>query len=160
MGAADITVLCGLILAWCLLGGLAQRIDITSPMVFVLAGAVLGGPSFLDVSLTTEGVKLVAEITLALLLFNDAARVDLTSLRQDAGLPIRLLAIGLPLTVLAGALAGWLVFPSIGLAEAALIAACLAPTDAGLDGMGVPGSWAGTSLASCRGLPVRFDPDW
>ena len=130
MSATSIAVVCGLIVVWCLVSRQMGRLDVTAPMAFVLFGLLLGGSD--DISLNSEGVKLLAEVTLVLLLFNDAARVDLRSLRHDKGLPIRLLAIGLPLTVLAGVWAGWVLFAGIGLWGAVLLAACLAPTDAGL----------------------------
>jgi NhaP-type Na+/H+ or K+/H+ antiporter len=68
-------------------------------------------------------------------LFADAARVRVHDLRNDLGRVLRLLGIGLPLTVLAGwGLAAWL-FPGVGPWPALLIGAALAPTDAAL---GVP----------------------
>jgi NhaP-type Na+/H+ or K+/H+ antiporter len=77
----------------------------------------------------------MVEITLVWVLFSDAARVRVHDLRSDAGRVVRLLAVGLPLTVLAGwGLAAWL-FPGLGLWLALLVGAALAPTDAAL---GVP----------------------
>ena len=67
-----------------------------------------------------------------LILFSDSARLRLTSLRRDVGLPARLLGIGLPLTVVSGALAARLVFGDLGIWFAVLAGTCLAPTDAGL----------------------------
>src|SRR4029453_9532238 len=73
-----------------------------------------------------------AELTLALVLFTDASTVDLPGLRRDAGLVSRLLGIGLLLTMAAGGLVAWLLFPELPLATALLIGAILAPTDAAL----------------------------
>jgi len=68
-------------------------------------------------------------------LFSDAARVRVHDLRRDLGGVLRLLAVGLPLTVLAGwGLASWLL-PGLGVWLALLVGAALAPTDAAL---GVP----------------------
>nr|WP_286329706.1 cation:proton antiporter [Agromyces marinus] len=77
-------------------------------------------------------MHLLAELTLALLLFADAARVNLTRLRHDIGLPARLLGIGLPLTVLLGALAAAWLFQDFTWALAGFVGAALAPTDAAL----------------------------
>ena len=71
-------------------------------------------------------------LTLALLLFSDASTVRLGDVEGDAGLPRRLLFVGLPLTVLAGALLAYFMFPKVGWAAAALVATILAPTDAAL----------------------------
>ena len=81
---------------------------------------------------STESVRVVTELTLALILFADASTVALRQAEGDVGLPLRLLGIGLPLTIALGAVAARVVFPSISWPEAALIAAILAPTDAAL----------------------------
>src|SRR5205085_12376926 len=74
----------------------------------------------------------VAEATLTVVLFSDASRIDLRSLRRDHVVPVRLLAIGLPLTIVAGAVAGIAVLGDLSVIEAVLLAIVLAPTDAAL----------------------------
>ena len=103
-------------------------------MVFVAVGTILGpgGLDVLPLSLTNETVVTITELTLALLLFSDASTVRLGDVQGDAGLPRRLLFVGLPLTVLAGALLAYLMFPKVGWAAAALVATILAPTDAAM----------------------------
>jgi NhaP-type Na+/H+ or K+/H+ antiporter len=108
--------------------------SITMPMVFLVVGFVLS-PSCLNllpISPQAESVKALAEVTLALLLFADAATLKLGDVREDAELPGRLLTIGLPLTILCGAAIAWLLLPQEGLAFACLLGAILAPTDAAL----------------------------
>lgn len=128
----------------------ARRLDawsVTPAIVFVAAGAVLG-PSGLDVlSLTAdaEGVKLLAEVALAVLLFGDATTVDPRAAEHDAGLVARLLLIGLPLAIAAGTLVGAAVLEGPGWTEVALLAAILAPTDAAL----------GMAVFTNRAVPVR-----
>ena len=100
----------------------------------VAVGTLLGA-SYIDVlpaNPSTESVRLVASLTLALILFADASTVKLRQAESDVGLPLRLLGIGLPLTMALGAVVARVVFPSISWPEAALIAAILAPTDAAL----------------------------
>src|SRR5271170_3632021 len=82
-------------------GGLA-RLDISGAMFFTSAG-VLAGPvlGLLDVHVHSEQVKLLAEITLTLVLFGDASRIGLRALRREYVVPLRLLGIGLPLTIAA-----------------------------------------------------------
>jgi sodium/hydrogen antiporter len=107
---------------------------VSSAIVFTIAGVLLG-PMVLGlfgVEVDTEWIKRLAEVTLAIALFTDAARIDLKQLRKQLGLPVRLLGIGLPLTIVVGIVLAALVFPSMLLVEAALIAIILAPTDAAL----------------------------
>jgi NhaP-type Na+/H+ or K+/H+ antiporter len=143
-----LTVLAVVVVAYTLVASKLDRWWITGPMVFAAAGAVLG-PGGLDVfplSLTSEAVLTITELTLALLLFSDASTVRLRDVEGDAGLPRRLLFIGLPLTVIAGALLAHLIFPEVGWAAAALIATTLAPTDAAL----------GLAVVTNKAVPVRI----
>jgi NhaP-type Na+/H+ or K+/H+ antiporter len=107
---------------------------ITAPIVFVLAGFLLGaqGLGWLKFSFDEHGVSLLAEATLVVVLFTDASRIDLRALRREYSVPVRLLSIGLPLTIVAGAIVGALILPGVSLAEAAVLAIVLAPTDAAL----------------------------
>jgi NhaP-type Na+/H+ or K+/H+ antiporter len=74
----------------------------------------------------------LTELALVLLLFTDATNIDLQALRRYERLPIRLLGIGMPLTILLGALCGALLFPRFSIWEAGILGAILAPTDAAL----------------------------
>ena len=111
-----------------------DRLGITSAIVCTVAGFVMGSCvlSWLDVGVGSSVVELVAEGALALLLFSDAARLDLRSLRRQLVWPGRLLLIGLPLTMLAGAGAGVLLFPELAVASSFLLATMLCSTDAAL----------------------------
>jgi NhaP-type Na+/H+ or K+/H+ antiporter len=133
-----LTVIAGVFILYSLVAARLDRWSITAPMVFALTGAVLGmaAPEWLGFLGDPETVKRIAEITLALLLFADASTLRWDELREDGGLPGRLLLIGFPLTVLTGFAIGiWLV-PGVGWAAAALAASILAPTDAAL-GLGI-----------------------
>jgi NhaP-type Na+/H+ or K+/H+ antiporter len=79
-----------------------------------------------------ETVKLLAEATLAMVLFADASRIDVRVLRAELSVPARLLGIGLPLTLVAGFVLALIAFPELLWAEALLLAVILAPTDAAL----------------------------
>lgn len=143
-----LTALAVVVVAYTLVASKLDRWWITGPMVFVAAGAILG-PGGLDVlpfSLGNETVLTITELTLALLLFSDASTVRLSDVEGDSGLPRRLLFVGLPLTMIAGALLAYLMFPGIGWAAAALIATILAPTDAAL----------GLAVVTNRSVPVRI----
>ena len=108
------------ILAATLLGvaAISRRLygtPVTPAMVFVAVGVLLG-PRVLgeiDVESSSETVRTLAEATLALVLFCDASSIDLRELRREAGVPVRLLGIGLPLTIALGAVAGALVLDQL-----------------------------------------------
>jgi NhaP-type Na+/H+ or K+/H+ antiporter len=93
------------------------------------------GPVGLDLisfKANREAIKVLAELTLALVLFTDAAGADMGVLRKFERLPVRLLLVGLPLTILLGFGVGALLFQRLSLFEVALLATMLAPTDAAL----------------------------
>jgi sodium/hydrogen antiporter len=145
---SGIVILTSVFVLYALVASRLERLSITAPMVFVLAGTLLG-QSFadqIDLSLTSEPVLLVVELTLALLLFADASTVRLREVEGDAQLPIRLLLIGLPLTIALGTLIGAVLFTAAGWAAAALIASILAPTDSAL----------GLAIFTNRAVPVRI----
>jgi sodium/hydrogen antiporter len=127
------------IVALALLGvaSISRRLSgtpVTPTMLFVAIGSLVG-PQVLDgidLSSTSSTVQVLAEATLALVLFCDASRIDLGQLRRDAGVPLRLLGIGLPLTIALGAVAAAAIFGQITVAEAVILAIVLAPTDAAL----------------------------
>ena len=123
-----------LLFVWSVISERLERLDVTGSIVFVAAGLLLcNGPwAVVDVTIESHAVHGLAEITLALLLFADAARVDPRDLRQHAGLPTRLLAIGLPLTFAAGAGLAAALLTDLPWELAALLGAVLAPTDAAL----------------------------
>ena len=110
------------------------RWSITMPMVFVVVGVLLGPAvmGLLPISPQAELVKSLTEVTLALLLFADASTLSLKQVSDDANLPLRLLTIGLILTIAFGAVVALGLLPGEGLAFAALLGAILAPTDAAL----------------------------
>jgi NhaP-type Na+/H+ or K+/H+ antiporter len=110
------------------------RLWVTAPMIFVLLGALVGehGLSLLVLPISSEAIKLLSEVTLALLLFADASTLHFNKIKADASLPARLLLIGLPLTVALGALLAHLLHPSFELGLGLLVGAILAPTDAAL----------------------------
>lgn len=115
----------------------SQRISgtpVTPAILFVSFGLIVGPKALDGVDLSSTGsiVEVLAEATLALVLFSDAARIDLRQLRSTVGVPIRLLGIGLPLTILLGAVAAAVVLGQLTIAEAVILSVVLAPTDAAL----------------------------
>ena len=143
-----VTVLVAVVVVYTLAASKLDRWLVTAPMVFVAAGVLLG-PAVLDVlplSVSSEVLLTVTELTLALLLFTDASTIRLRAIEGDAGLPSRLLFLGLPLTIAAGAVVAHLVIPQIPWAAAALLATILAPTDTAL----------GLAVVTNRAVPTRI----
>lgn len=105
--------------------------NLSAPMLALLAGFVVFYFAD-DADIDLGAVHLLAEVTLVLVLFHDAATVRLSGLVKDYGLPLRLLAIGFPLALATTFGAAWALFPGLGALGALLLAAALTPTDAGL----------------------------
>jgi sodium/hydrogen antiporter len=108
--------------------------SITAPMAFMVIG-VLVGPLVADqltLAPTSEIVRTLAEATLAVVLFSDASRIKLGALRRQYAVPLRLLAVGLPLTIAMGVGVGAIMFSQLSFAEVCVLAVLLAPTDAAL----------------------------
>src|SRR6478672_4836030 len=115
----------------------SRRLDgtpISAAVFFVSCGVVFGskGLDWIDLGPRSEPVRVLAEITLTLVLFADASRIDLAALRREYLVPARLLGFGLPLTILAGWALGVAMFGSLNWAEVLILAVILAPTDAAL----------------------------
>jgi sodium/hydrogen antiporter len=138
MSASDLAIVAGIVFLWGTLSARLERYDVTAPIIFVLAGLLLthGPLAPLGFEPSHELVKSLAEITLVLVLFSDASRVRLADLRADAGLCLRLLGIGLPLTIGLGTVLAFALFSGLSIWLALLVGAALAPTDAAL-GAGV-----------------------
>jgi NhaP-type Na+/H+ or K+/H+ antiporter len=118
--------------AWGLLSNRLQRADLSAPIVFIVVGAVLAGFDLVHGPSGPESLTPLVEVTLVWVLFSDAARLPVQELRRDSGRYLRLLGVGLPLTIVFGwVLAGWF-FPGLGIWLALFVGAALAPTDAAL----------------------------
>ena len=120
--------------AWGTLSARLERFDMTAPIVFIAVGLLLthGPLTPLGIMPSKEVVRVLAELTLALVLFSDAARVGRHSLRADLGPCLRLLGIGLPLTIGLGTLVAFALPGVTDIWLALLVGAALAPTDAAL----------------------------
>jgi sodium/hydrogen antiporter len=122
------------VLLYSAIAGAVERIWISGPIIFTLFGVLIGpvGLDLLSLEADREMIKALAEVTLAMVLFTDAAGADIRVLKKTSGLPLRLLLIGLPLTILLGFGAGTLLFDDLSIFAIAVLATMLAPTDAAL----------------------------
>ncbi|MEM1249558.1 MAG: cation:proton antiporter [Acidobacteriota bacterium] len=129
-----IAVVAALVFAFALISKRAADGVLTPPMFFTGAGLLLGsaGLSLLHLDVDTMGVQLLAEATLIFVLFVDAAKVDPRRLRREYSLPLRLLALGMPLQIALGTLLAKALFSDLSWWQAGLISSILAPTDAAL----------------------------
>jgi NhaP-type Na+/H+ or K+/H+ antiporter len=136
------------LLVYGLLARLFDARGLTPQIVALVLGMAVGvaiaGSS--EVKVDTEFLHLAGEAALVLCLFVDAARIHVPALRGTAVLPARLLAIGLPLTVIAGTVVAVVILPGITLLDAVILAALVAPTDAAL----------GSAVVSSPLIPLRI----
>ena len=148
MDSFTVAIVALLILAFGLVSGRLQRSIITPPMVFVTFGILVSQPvlGLVQLDADNEAIQVLAELTLILVLFTDAARINLSALRRDYHLPLRLLGIGLPLTIILGTVLATGIFADLTFWEAAVVAAILAPTDAAL----------GQTVVNSPRVPVRI----
>ena len=141
MDSLSFAIVALIVLGFGLVSRRLQRSVVTMPMVFVAFGLLVGDHGLGLVHFAVDGhlIHTLAELTLVLVLFTDASRIDLNLLRRQHDLPIRMLVIGLPLTVLCGALVAVALFANMSFSSAVVLAIILAPTDAAL-GQAVVGS--------------------
>jgi sodium/hydrogen antiporter len=137
-----------LILGYGLFSRRAERSVITAPMIFVVVGLLV---SYFHIEILSEGpkagiVQVLAELTLMLVLFIDASTIDRAKLRLDRSLPLRLLGIGLPITMVIGALLAISLFPEEKVLPLILMAFILSPTDAAL----------GQAVVTGQNVPLRI----
>jgi NhaP-type Na+/H+ or K+/H+ antiporter len=144
----NLMVLATVVFAYGLVSRRLEGTVLTAPIIFVVAGIVLGpaGLGLVEFKLDEHTVLLLAEIALALVLFTDAARTNLSTLRESESLPLRLLGIGMPLTIALGTVVAALVLTDLTIWEAAIVGTVLAPTDAAL----------GQVVVSNPRIPIRI----
>jgi NhaP-type Na+/H+ or K+/H+ antiporter len=130
----DIVILAVFAFLYSTVAGAIERTWISGAIIFTAFGLLIGpvGLDLISFKADGETIRTLAELTLALVLFTDAAGADLAVLRKTEALPTRLLLIGLPMTILLGFGVAVLFFPNLSLLEIALLATMLAPTDAAL----------------------------
>ncbi len=136
------------VFAYILFAGRIEKTVISAPILFVLFGIIAGPLVFdlFDFGLNQENYKALAELALALVLFTDASKTNFRVLEHHISTPMRLLFIGLPLTMALGLLAGLLVFKGFSWIELAILACILAPTDAAL----------GNAVVTNKAVPSRI----
>jgi len=129
-----IVVFVALVFLYSLVSRRLEHTVVTAPIVFTSGGIllILAMQGFQEFGIQQAIILKLAELGLVMLLFTDATHINLKTLWSRKNLPLRLLSIGMLLTILLGAVAAHLIFPHLSIGEAGILAAILAPTDAGL----------------------------
>lgn len=135
---SELAILALFILLYSLIAGRIEKFAVSGPIVFVSAGLFMGplGMGWFGGEATIPLLRWLADLTLALVLFCDAATCNYRVLKKQYQLPLRMLLFGLPGAIFLGTLCAALVFTNLSLIEAAILATMLAATDAAL-GKGV-----------------------
>ena len=137
-----------LIIGYGLISRWLEHTVITGPIVFVAFGLLLSPLALGVIHLEpdSEVINLIANATLIVVLFADASRIKLGLIRREGDIPLRLLTVGLALTMVGGAVVAWLIFGDLNLLQAAVLAIILSPTDAAL----------GQVVVSSERVPTRI----
>ena len=127
-------VLTIVVLCYAVVSGLVRRLYLAPALIFVALGMILGrfGFGLVDVGEHTEGFTVLAQLALTVILFNQASVLDLRALIRGRRVSLRLLAIGIPATIVLGTLTAVLLLPELPLWEAVCLAVIVAPTEAAL----------------------------
>jgi len=130
----ELAILALFIFCYSLVAGRLERAAASGPMVFVLAGLILGplGLGWFDGDASSTAFRVLADLTLALVLFIDAANADFEILKRQFRIPLRMLLLGLPGVIFLGTITAALLFDTLSLFEAAILGTVLAATDAAL----------------------------
>jgi NhaP-type Na+/H+ or K+/H+ antiporter len=129
-----IAVFIALVFFYSLVSRRLERTVITAPIFFTAVGLliVLMPPWLSALEVNRRAFLLIAEIGLVMTLFTEAADINLQRLKGNRRILVRLLSAGMLLTILVGAISALIVVGGLSLWEAGILAAILAPTDAGL----------------------------
>jgi NhaP-type Na+/H+ or K+/H+ antiporter len=150
MLSTELLIICILlaIMVFCLFSKRINQSPVTLPIIFTTLGYAISGPihSHVGTHQLIDIARIVAEITLILVLFSDASHVQFSRLKSSYQIPLRMLLIGLPLTILFGTAVIYMLSPATGWSVALLTAAILSPTDAAL----------GQTVVSSKDVPPRL----
>jgi len=144
----ELAILALFVFGFGLFSGRLERATMSGPMVFVVAGLLLGplGLGWFDGDATKKELRVLADLTLATILFIDAANADLSTLKRQFRIPSRMLLFGLPGAILLGTLFAALLFDTLSIYQAAILGTMLAATDAAL----------GKAVVTNRAVPARI----
>lgn len=136
MHTETVFVLTILVLCYAVVSGLVLRWYLAPALIFVALGLVLGpfGMGMVKAGVHEKGFTILAQLALTVILFNQASMLDLSNVFQRGHLSLRLLGIGIPVTIALGTLTAVLVLPVLPFWEAVCLAVIVAPTETALIG--------------------------
>lgn len=113
-----------------LLSGLIERSGLPQVAVFLAIGAALGpaGLGVINITLESQTLRIVATLSLTLVLFTDAVALNISEVQRHATLAVRVLGPGTLLSAAIGGFAGWWLL-GLTVPAAAILGAALASTD-------------------------------
>lgn len=124
-----------LVLGYAVVSGLVRKWYVAPALIFVVFGIALGpsGLGLIDVeNADAESFTVLAQLALTVILFNQASRLNPRTVFRRGGLTVRLLAIGIPVSITLGTVAAALLVPALPLWEAVCLAVIVAPTEVAL----------------------------
>jgi NhaP-type Na+/H+ or K+/H+ antiporter len=144
----ELAVLALFIFCYSLVAGRLERAATSGPIVFVVAGLLMGplGLGWFDGDISRTGLRVLADLTLALILFIDAANADLAILKRQFRIPLRMLLFSLPGVIFLGTIIAAILFETLSLFESAILGTMLAATDAAL----------GKAVITNKAVPVQI----
>ena len=130
----ELAILALFIFLYSMVAGRIERSVISGPMIFVVAGFLMGpfGLGWFEGDVTSLDLRTFADLTLALILFLDASNANFSVLKRQIRIPSRMLLLGLPGSIVLGFGFAVLIFDGLSLYEGAILATMLAATDAAL----------------------------
>jgi NhaP-type Na+/H+ or K+/H+ antiporter len=130
----ELAVLALFVFSYSIVAGRVERAATSGPIVFVVVGLLMGplGLGWFDGDVSRTELRVFADLTLALILFIDAANADLAILKRQFRIPSRMLLFGLPGVIFLGTLTAAYLFDVLSIYEAAILGTMLAATDAAL----------------------------
>lgn len=134
MGSDTAFALTLLVLGYAVISGLVNRWYVAPGLIFVAAGMLLGpsGLGVLEIDSDAETFTVLAQLALTVILFNQAAQLDLGAVLRRGHASFRLIVVGIPLTITLGAITALLVLPEMPVWEAVCLAAIVAPAEVAL----------------------------
>src|SRR3954465_11090004 len=134
MTSATVFTLTVMVLCYAVISALVKRWYVAPALIFTLCGIALGpfGVGVIDVGEDAGNYLLVAELALTLILFNQAAALDLSAVVRRRGITFRLLVIGIPLSLGLGILTATLLMPFMSFGGAIAFGTIVAPAEVAL----------------------------
>ena len=130
----ELAILALFVFLYSIFSGRFEQTIVSGPMIFVFSGLLMGPLvlNWLQGDVTSTQLRVLADLTLAIILFIDAANADFSVLKRQLNIPFRMLLFGLPGVIFLGTILATLFFTELTLLDAAILATMLAATDAAL----------------------------